>query len=269
MKPAILIGLLVLAACSADEPAQDTDTQMPTADGEDASSEGTSASTTSRDGGVDVDSDPSGPTTGEASDDGPLDPPPTAGTVIYVHFDGGDFTVGTDDARSNVTDFVEMGGPVAPFPLAAEQRAEVVAAMQQLLSRFDVAIVSQRPTDGDYTMVVVTPTNPFGPAAVSIARPDCDDANPNSVAFVFTGVGPDDATSLAARAAGRAAMTFGLEAVDTFDDLLGTYFNPGAGFTSVCQPLVMPYFCDTHAVGCAEGEQNSFQELLVRLGPGG
>lgn len=46
--------------------------------------------------------------------------------------------------------------------------------------------MTERPDSGYYTMLVVTPSNPINPSAQGIARLDCENANPSSIAAAFT-----------------------------------------------------------------------------------
>lgn len=227
-------------------------------DGSTSTSDGEPSTTTS-------DDDPS-TTTSDAStstDDGnttgdPLD----AAMVIFVNFDGVVLTPApVDDAtldQSVLGD--DVGMPLASYGVGPK-RDEVMAFMAEYWAPFDVGVTSTRPASGDYTMIVVTPTNPFGGAG-GIAPLDCDNANPRTVGLVFGSI--DD---------GMAAADVAAVITHVVADGMGLEHTEGGGFTDLfsfadysfidaCVPIVGEPFCVAqHAPFCPPGQQNAFAEL--------
>lgn len=203
-------------------------------------------------------------TAGTSTDDGgttgdPLD----AAMVIFVNFDG-IVLIGaeTDDAtldQSMLAD--DTGMPWGAYGVGPK-RDEIMTALAGYFAPFDVGVTSTRPESGDYTMIVVTPTNPFGGGVGGISPLDCNNANPNNVGFVFGSIGdPFPAEVVAASIAHVVADSLGLEHTDS-----GDLTDPSAiedyVFTDACAPLFIPTQCDEqHAVFCPPGQQNSFAEL--------
>ena len=76
-------------------------------------------------------------------------------TVLFLNFDGGTINKAyKSDALSN-SSFIGNGGAIPAFPGTAAHRTEVVTRVQQLFADFNVVVVDQRPSSGDYTMIMV------------------------------------------------------------------------------------------------------------------
>jgi MYXO-CTERM domain-containing protein len=195
-----------------------------------------------------------------------------AASTIYVELDGSTLTHGSaDDARANVTSIVELAGVAAPFGGDSAEREAVLTAVRDDFAAFDVRIVAERPTTGEYVMAVVTPTNPFGDGVSGAAVIDCaDEAGPNGVVFAFFGAGEAPAVDVASAISQEVGHSLGLEHVTDAADLLYP-FATGADpyFNDDCVTLSAAAACpEQHAAYC-EGadEQNSFAELLAAFGP--
>lgn len=185
-------------------------------------------------------------------------------SILYVNFDGVTLEEGDDDARTNTTSIGPLAGDLQPFGGGA-QPAEIVDELEVLWGDFDVAITDARPNDGDYTMVVVTPTNPL-PGSLGISPVDCGNANPNNIAFVFTSAAAGQASALIARMISReVAHTFGLDDVASAADIMNEgLIEIDATFTDVCAPLGSGVACPSqHADACPGGGQNSAAELAT------
>jgi len=208
------------------------------------------------------------PDTGDGETDGSTgNQPPVDATVVFINFAGPTLTQGVDDATADVTSIGQMAMALDPFGEGAEQGA-IVSAVQDKFAGLNMFATSERPQSGDYAMVVVTPTNPFGGAA-AIAPLDCGDGNPTSVAFVFASKGGASIGSVASRVAREVGSTMGLEHVDAPADLLNQGFvSDDAEFTDTCEMLVAAPSCAArHAAHCPAQQQNSYAELLSLVGP--
>jgi hypothetical protein len=201
---------------------------------------------------------------GTSTDDGnttgdPLD----AAMVIFVNFDG-IVLIGaeTDDATMDQSMLADdTGMPWGSYGVGPK-RDEIMIALAGYFAPFDVGVTSTRPESGDYTMIVVTPTNPFGGGVVGISPLDCNNANPNNVGFVFGSIAdPFPAEVVAASIAHVVADSLGLEHTDS-GDLTDPSAIESYVFTDACAPLFIPTQCEAqHAVFCPPGQQNSFAEL--------
>ncbi len=253
-------------APTASESMSSAGTTAPADDGSgDGSGDDTTSSADPDTGGS---TDTTAATTGDGTGDESTGEPPADATVVFVNFEGPSMSEGPDDSVSDTTSISPMAMDLGVFGGGPEQAA-IVAAVQEDFAGLNVFVTAQRPDEGEYAMVVVTPTNPFGGVA-AIAPLDCDDANANSVAFVFASKG-DGASidNIAGRISREVGTTMGLEHVDAPDDLLniGQIFDDSS-FTDSCEALSMaPQCAAQHAAQCPAGQQNSFAELLSMAGP--
>ena len=194
--------------------------------------------------------------------------------TVYVELDGITLSQGpADDSTSNVTAIAELAGTLEPFGGNAAERESILQSVRADFAPFDVRIVDERPSTGDYVMVVVTPTNPFGNGVTGVAVDDCGDAaGQRDVVFAFFRAGEAPATDVATTIAQEVGHSIGLEHVDDAADVM---YPIAAGFD--------PYFNDdclalSSAAGCAAqhevfceqpDQQNAFAELMARFGPAG
>lgn len=192
------------------------------------------------------------------------------GTLV-IELDGGEVRLGADDATSLSTPIPQMAGPFAAYGDDPERREALLQAVRADWAPYDVAITSSRPTQGDYAMVMVGPTNPFGNQVTGIATLDCDDAaSVSSLAFAFTSA--DDgvpATVAATTISQEAAHGLGLEHVDGPGDImLPVQADGDARFLDACLPLTGVAECPAqHVAECGSADlQNSHAELLRRFG---
>lgn len=126
-----------------------------------------------------------------------------AALIVVLSFDGETFTAGAvDDPATNRTAILSPGIAQAVIPAfdasvidAIRPRHEVVAdlagAVADLFAPFDVEVRTDRPSGGDYALVVLGGAAADVGAArgiAALAQLDCDNAAGfSSVAFVFTG----------------------------------------------------------------------------------
>jgi hypothetical protein len=220
----------------------------------------TTASTSTDDGSGTSGDDVASTSTDDGGTTGdPLD----AAMVIFVNFDGVVLTPAeVDDAtldQSMLAD--DIGLPLAAYGDGPKQD-QIMTALAGYFAPFDVGVTSTRPASGDYTMIVVTPTNPFGGGVMGISPLDCDNANHRTVGFVFGSI--DDgfpAEDVGAAIAHIVADGLGLE-----HDQSGGFTDPFSitdySFIDACAPVIGGSLCAAqHAPFCPAGEQNAFAEL--------
>lgn len=192
--------------------------------------------------------------------------------VLVIELDGGEVTLGPDDAAQRTTPIAELVGTFAPYGDDPERREALLQAVRADWAPYDVAVTSSPPAQGDFTMVMVGPSNPFGPAVTGLATLDCDDAlSTRSLAFAF--YSDDDgvpAHVAATTISQEAAHGLGLEHVDGPGDIMLPVQAQGdASFTDGCLPVSGPVECGSqHLTECGSAElQNAHAELLRRFGP--
>ena len=197
-------------------------------------------------------------TTGDGDGDGDF-----AGT-LYLNFEGVELLEGSDDSKTNTTQISEMVGTAAPYG-GTDEHLYVAQAVADRLSAFSIQVVIERPTSGDYTMMVITPTNPFGGNTSGIGPSDCNNANANNIGYAFYGF--DSSQNAQQQASGILRIfgfTHGLENVVTSTDIMSAQAaSPMPTFKDECIALASPPSgCGTqHEAYCDAGQQNSYQEL--------
>ena len=229
-------------------------TESSTGSDSTSTSEGTTVSSTA----------PPITTTDSASSGGNVDD----SDVIFVNFDGGPFTLGSDDASADRSAILMGDTTIAPY---AGDRATVLNTIQADFAPFDVTVTDQRPATGSYAMVVITPTDVLNIAGVAgVGTLDCGDEVRQNVAFAFTDEFTDPVV-IGSVASSRLGSTFGIEnASDPGGLSSGQVPTPGddPAWLDMCIGLEFAAECNQeHAVHCPDGQQNAFAELTELFGP--
>ena len=155
---------------------------------------------------------------GPTSELGSVSQPAYDGTeqVVYVNFDGPVIKDcnGCSDATTNHSLVIgrAMGKQVVdfePYRSVAGKRT-ILSKLRSWFARYHIRFTTERPAQGPYTMVVISPTYW---AHHGVAPLDCGNNNKNDIAFVFR-VGRSsfytDATKIAQAAAHELGHSFGL-----------------------------------------------------------
>ncbi len=197
---------------------------------------------------------------------------PTPAT-IFVNFDGATLNDSGEDSRTNST-LIGYSGPFDRYGEGAK-RAAVLQAVREDWRPYAATVTDRRPDSGDYTMVMVGPTN-FTGSSLGIALLDCANSwTSNNIVYAFHSA--DDGYTAAATATTinqEVAHSFGLEHVDAPEDIMHPY-NVGGDprFISECEDVVeaagIGILCtDQHEASCGSPtRQNSHAELMRFLGP--
>lgn len=219
------------------------------------------------------------PTIPDAGIDGGGPPPtPTADpAIIYVNMDGANLGCGNgDDALSN-SSFIAcqygFTGNYSSYGGTDAQRQSVIDAVKQDWAPFNAVITTTRPNAGPYTMCMTGPANhPFGDGVLGIAPLDCfNQSMPSNIVFAFHSASQLDgflgANTQATTISQEVAHAYGLEHVSSSADIMNPYNQGGnPAFTDTCIALVgngQPIQCGAqHQQYCANGQQNSYQELI-------
>ncbi len=193
--------------------------------------------------------------------------PPAGAEILFVNFDGVTLGEGADDATADQSAVASTFGgmPLAPFGDGPKREA-TLAALAPLWAGTNVFVTDERPESGDYSMVVVTPTNPLGAGVAGLSGQDCGDTNPLSVGVVFGAeADPQSAELMAVVICHIGAHGYGLDhTVGT--NIMSTAANPNATFANECVPTTNAA-CGGHEDFCPAGEQNSLAELAALFPP--
>ncbi len=192
------------------------------------------------------------------------------GAQVFLHFEGPMMTVGTeDDARTNTTALMEYGGRMAPFGGGPEMRDGLLDSVRVRFEDLSVWITDVRPTEGNYTMVVLG-DNLLGDN-VEITPFDCDDQNANSV--VFAGVWANDPLTRNEQAlvvSHGIGHSFGLAHVLPSDSIMAASIDEPetSRFRDECLDLANAPVCEAHTEWCDMSRQNSWAQLDGVFSPG-
>lgn len=197
---------------------------------------------------------------------------PTPAT-LFINFDGAVLTGDAEDARKNST-LIGWEGTFEPYGDGPKQTAIMQAVRQDWLP-FNATLTDTRPSAGDYTMVMVGPTN-FTAGSLGIALLDCANSwTSNNVVFAFHHAEDNfTAAATATTVSQEIAHSYGLEHVDDDADLMYPYNNGGdPAFTNTCHPVVeaagIGILCtEQHEGSCGQADrQNGHAELMRFIGP--
>ena len=156
---------------------------------------------------------------------------------VFLNFDGQTLTQGQSNAQANSTGLITS--PTLDYPAMVwgsyggreKGIKDVIEELMLLYGDVAVEFVTERPAEGDYTMVMVGGqgvgvgnTGPTG-STVGIAPLDCKNSNKNDIATVFGNKISPSPKNLAFVIAHELGHTFGLEHVDDTTDIMYPALN--------------------------------------------
>jgi hypothetical protein len=247
-------------------------TAPSSSDGPDASSGTTDSSVDSSDATTDA-----GITTGIDTNSESSTGADLPAHTIFLNFEGPTLAAGAvDDARTDQTSIADFDIDFQPYGDAGDE-AMLLGLVQADFAAFDVLVTDERPPAGDYTMVVVSPTNPIGQGLLGLSSGnDCGNENPNNISFAFFGTGSESGLQLQANiVSGQVGLSVGLErTIDrSQSDLMHQFVDEtDREFVDLCIELrdpPAPLCLAEHEAICGAGSarQNAFQELEAIFGP--
>jgi hypothetical protein len=144
-----------------------------------------------------------------AVEDAPIDaevpPPPTdalhtqrcASRAVYLNFSGQALIKGPSDATTNHANWMNINQGTAPPYLNGNANRDaaintIVTGVRTALSQFPVSVVTDRPTTGNYMMIVYggQPGNVGSQFLGAVNQLDCTDTQPNDVAWISDSANP-------------------------------------------------------------------------------
>jgi len=235
------------------QPDPETTTGSPTGD---ASDDATTAPT---DDGEPVDDDGS---EADSSEDPPGEP-----YTIFINAGGVVLHGGGNNSAANLFPYHSYAGRYAPVgdPQLVD---EVVDILEAKFADFNVAFVTERPTEEPYMMIVLSPDWYGPPTGTALAETDCTNADLDDVGVVRTGTPVGFIANGIAATVGR---NLGVEPTENGDDLSSQFFEQiDAQWLDECSRA----WNDPPQCGlwnedfCTVPEkQNGYRKLLDRLGP--
>lgn len=196
-----------------------------------------------------------------------------AAATFFVNFDGATLNGDREDARTNGT-LIGWSGQFAGYGTGTK-RAAVMQAVHQDWHPFAATITDARPAVGNYSMVMVGPTN-FTEGSLGIALLDCANGwTSNNVVYAFHHIDDDfTAAATATTISQELAHSYGLEHVDEKGDVMYPYNTGGdPSFTDACHDVLeatgIGILCtEQHRASCGSSDrQNGYAELMRFIGP--
>ena len=192
--------------------------------------------------------------------------------IIYLNREGGTYTKGSDDSRTNTTSVIAAGGPdtatLSARTITDSVWNQLLIDTRENFAAYDVDVVDQDPGNVEHLEIVLTDSlaSAIGyQGGILGLSPGCS-SEFSLIGFMFGETLPSPPT-LASFFASRAALTAGLSYVTECNDAMS--YTPLScivpTFTDApltCgQAAAIPCRCNT-----AASTQNSHQELLSKFG---
>ncbi|HEU5058644.1 MAG TPA: Ig-like domain-containing protein [Kofleriaceae bacterium] len=197
-----------------------------------------------------------------------------AGTLLYMNKDGGTYTPGNNDSRTNRSTVLQETRIVPPWDVDAGTWADVMSCVRAQFADYDIEVTDVDPGSAAHIESVVggSPTDlglPEGVAGVSPFTPTCG-VIANSVVFSFPEALPPSAQIVCEVATQEIAHSFGLDHEFLCEDPMTYLAGCGAkSFRNVAAPCG-EFSARSCAVpgkyDCGRDTQNSVALLTERLG---
>ena len=189
--------------------------------------------------------------------------------LVYMNRDGGTFTVGANDARTNRSSIPNQTTTIAPWQVSDTGWQDVMSCVREIWAPYNVVITDQDPGNvPHFESVVAGHPNDVGMAngvgGVSPFTSNCSVID-NSIVFTFAEVYGSNYRAICETAAQEIAHSFGLDHEYLCEDPM-TYLG-GCG-AKTFQNTAAPCGEDgPRECACGGTTQNSVQMLLDRIGP--
>jgi hypothetical protein len=200
--------------------------------------------------------------------------PGDAPFVIFMNKDGGTYTCGDNDSRSNRSTIACGASPaqVGDWPGSDAEWSQFMACSVDLFSRFNVTVTDVEPASGDYVEAVIggTPQQVgMGSGVGGVAPYQCG-VIPRAVVYAFADVyfgGGNWWRDVCETAAQEVVHAFGLDHEFLCADPM-TYLS-GCGEKTFQDVNAQCGEFEPRACDCTGATQNSVQEMLDLFGPAG
>lgn len=201
--------------------------------------------------------------------------PQAAARLLYMNKDGGAYTPGSNDARTNRSTLIQVTRQIPAWEVDAGTWADVMSCVRAQFAAWDIDVTDVDPGNVAHFESVVGggPGDlglPSGVAGVSPFTSDCR-LIPNSIVFTFTDALPDSAQIVCEVVAQEVSHSFGLDHEFLCSDPMTYLSGCGAkSFQNVAAPCGEFEERASCAIAgkydCGRDTQNSVELLTQRLG---
>lgn len=201
--------------------------------------------------------------------------PAAVSHVIYLNNckpNGCQLQAGYDNAPNNTSSIPDSASVVSPFTGSDAVWQQVVACVKQTYADFDVEIVTERPTSGNYHMAIVagTPGQVGMQNGVLGVSPFSCGYISNAVSFTFANLIPNDVAEICWTVAQETAHSWGLDhKYDNRDPM--TYLSGGPTFkrfqneAGSCGEYNARQ-CSCNYAGTGSSKMNSYALIMATFG---
>lgn len=187
------------------------------------------------------------------------------GNIVYLNKEGGTYTSGPDDSRTNTSSIPTATVTVSSRTITSTQWNQLLLDVRMKLGAYDVALVDVDPGNVPHLEIVITDTtgSDFGVQGALGISPGCSD-DFSLIGFIFGG--PSGGLTLSTRVASRIGLTMGLSYTVEGGDLMTWDLQTiGTTFTNTSLNCGQSTATDCRCKQ-SETQQNSHTEMLAKLG---
>lgn len=196
----------------------------------------------------------------------PCTPPATPPVVVFLNKDGGTYTPGFDDSRTNLSSIVNQTTVAPAWTVTPGAWQTLLDCVKQKFAPFNVQVTDVDPGNAAHFEIAFVHDGFLGFAAPAVAPFKCDMV-PNGIGFVVQSYADANPANACALAVYNVANMLGIEPVAACPDAMSfdVASCPSAPFSNTPLP------CGTNAPAncmCGGGTtQTSFAKMLAAAGP--
>lgn len=206
---------------------------------------------------------------------------PDAATVSHVIYlnnckpNGCQIKPGYNDARNNTSTIPDVASTISPFTGSESTWQAVVQCVKQTYADFDVEIVTERPTSGNYHMAIVAGRPQevqMGNGVLGVSPFSCGYIN-NAISYTFANLISNNVAEICWTVAQETAHSWGLDhKYDNRDPM--TYLSGGPQFkrfqneAGSCGEYNARQ-CQCNYAGTGRAKMNSHALIMATFGPSG
>lgn len=196
--------------------------------------------------------------------------PASGANVYYLNFDGAGLTPGADDPSANQSQLVSNSVTIPAYLAGDAQRTSKIQTLidevEAILAPYDVAVVTTRPSSGEYDMLIAGGTSqmvglPAGQPAVAVV--DCTATPPPHISLLFDlSTGHDAARQIV----GALGVSHGISATTKSSDCMCIADGSCTTLASVCTVSTTNTDVSSNVFCGTADSINVHQQFLAKFG---